>query len=394
MPDDVQQQPFSDDPATTGARFTPEAADGAPPPLDAFRTSADGLGAAPLDAPAWTAPVAGPTEPAAGSTGPSTLTPPAGAPDGYASSPYAAPSSAGVPDGYASSPYAAAAGSAPDPAWPQPSGQAYPSAYQPTAPGGYPPAPQGGYEPAAPSGYPSVPQGGYPSAYQPTAPGGYPSVPQGGYEPAAPSGYPSVPQDGYPSAPQGGAVPGFGAPPSAAGSYPPVAPPGYPPQGVAAPGAPVPGAYAAPGVPVAQAPAGPERVGAGLLFAVGGILLGVVLSTIIWRMGFFASITSFVMAAAAIWLYGVGAKTAPRKGAVPLIVMILLGAVLALVVGVGSDIYFYAIDEGFFASDAMALTIDNIANPEIWSGYVPAVAMYLLFAGLGTFRVITSLAKR
>jgi hypothetical protein len=56
-----------------------------------------------------------------------------------------------------------------------------------------------------------------------------------------------------------------------------------------------------------------ERVAVGLLAALGAVLAGVVLTVVIWRAGFIASITSLVIAIGATWLYTV--RPVARRGA-------------------------------------------------------------------------------
>lgn len=116
----------------------------------------------------------------------------------------------------------------------------------------------------------------------------------------------------------------------------PVVQPGY--AAFPAPGAPI-GQPAPPvGVPgeTVTAPAvvpAPERVGRGLLFSLGGIVVGVVLTVIVWRMNFVASIAKF------------------------------------------------------------QVVLENLLAPEVWAGYGSGVAMYVLFAALGTFGLIRQLGR-
>src|SRR4051812_27711268 len=81
-----------------------------------------------------------------------------------------------------------------------------------------------------------------------------------------------------------------------------------------------------------------ERVALGLLAALGAVAVGVVLTVVIWRLGYVASITSLVMAAGATLLYTRVAGTTPRRGLVPLIVLILVGVAASFFAVVASDL--------------------------------------------------------
>jgi hypothetical protein len=70
-----------------------------------------------------------------------------------------------------------------------------------------------------------------------------------------------------------------------------------------------------------------ERVARGLAAAFVALLVGAGLTLAIWNFGFIASITSFVMAAGATFLYGLAAGAPPRRGVVPLVVLVVLGVV-------------------------------------------------------------------
>lgn len=173
----------------------------------------------------------------------------------------------------------------------------------------------------------------------------------------------------------------------------------------AAPSQPGPAGPAQPGDPYAAAPgydpafaAQPEpveRVGRGLLFAVGGVLIGVVLSVIVWQLGFVASITSFVMAALAVYLYSKGAGTAPRKGIVGLMIIVLAGIFVTLVAFIITDLWRYVLSEVPDAqpADTMSFIAANLFNGELWAAYTKDFLLFVLFGVIGVIGTLVGLAK-
>lgn len=207
-----------------------------------------------------------------------------------------------------------------------------------------------------------------------------------------PPGYaaPTPGQGAYPSAPGQGGFPAPQAYPQQPG-YPPAQPP-YPAPGEATgwPGAP----GEATGLPTA--PTQPiERVGRGLLFSLGGIVVGVVLTVLIWKLNFIASLTSFAMAYACVWLYTRGAGRAPRKGVGALIAVIVAGVVVSLASVIAVDALDYLGQDYPDATltEKVDFVLSNIFRPEVWQSYTSEVLMYVLFAALGTFGLIRQLGR-
>lgn len=58
--------------------------------------------------------------------------------------------------------------------------------------------------------------------------------------------------------------------------------------------------------PQAQPELPPEQVGKGLLLSLLAVVGGIALTVALWRLGFIASVTSFALAAGAVWLYAKG----------------------------------------------------------------------------------------
>src|SRR5262245_22069592 len=79
-----------------------------------------------------------------------------------------------------------------------------------------------------------------------------------------------------------------------------------------------------------------ERVALGLLAALVAVVVGVVLTVVIWRAGYIASITSLVIAIGAVYLYTLAAGSPPRRGLAPVIIFVLLGVVLSFFAVVAS----------------------------------------------------------
>jgi hypothetical protein len=144
-------------------------------------------------------------------------------------------------------------------------------------------------------------------------------------------------------------------------------------------------------VPAAQ-PVTTEQIGRGILFSLAGVIGGVALTVIVWRLGFVASITSFVLAAAAVFLYMKGAGTAPRKGLAPLILVIVLGVVVSFFSIIASDAWdAYGKLGGFATESRISFIFHNIFRGEILKGYKKDGAMFALFAGLGVFGTLRRL---
>jgi hypothetical protein len=208
--------------------------------------------------------------------------------------------------------------------------------------------------------------------------------------PAQPS--PSQPSPSYPAH-------SYPAPAYPGQSYPGQSYPGQsypaPTEAAPVPQATFPGVPTDLGAPAVTVPEAPERVGRGLLFASLGVLAGVVLTVVIWRLGFVASLTSLLLAVGAGWLYVKGAGAPPRKGLVPLLLLIVAGVVVALLVAVASDIwvaYLNAFPDADTTELVQAVQF-YLFDGETWSdsGVVRSVIMFVLFAALGMFSIVRQL---
>ena len=138
-----------------------------------------------------------------------------------------------------------------------------------------------------------------------------------------------------------------------------------------------------------------ERVALGLLAALGAVVGGAVLTVVIWRAGYVASITSLVIAFGATWLYTAAAGSQPRRGLVPLIVLILVGVLLSFFAVVASDLV-EAYDQGVAAGLVPTMSRTEfvrrgLTDSEILSAYGKDMALFGLFAALGIFGTVRRL---
>jgi hypothetical protein len=137
-----------------------------------------------------------------------------------------------------------------------------------------------------------------------------------------------------------------------------------------------------------------EIVPRGILFSLVAIPLGMAASVLIWKLGFIASITSFLIAAVAGWLYVRGAGAAPRKGLLPLLAVILVGVAASFFAIVGADLVeFYNTPDGQSLGYASAVDFvsANLFDGDLLSTYGSDLAMFLLFAALGVFGTVRRL---
>ena len=141
-----------------------------------------------------------------------------------------------------------------------------------------------------------------------------------------------------------------------------------------------------------------ERVGLGLLGAFGGVVLGAVLSVVVWNLGFIASITSFVLAAAAVFFYGQLAGTAPRKGLVPLVLLIVAGVMATFFVMVGYDAATaydqLTLQQGPAPISKSEFVRSTITDPEVLKAYSTDMLFFFGFAVLGMYSTIKRLLSQ
>lgn len=141
-----------------------------------------------------------------------------------------------------------------------------------------------------------------------------------------------------------------------------------------------------------QPPVVIENVAKGMLFAIGAVVLGVVLTVIVWRLGFIAAITSYILAAGAIFLYAKGAGTTPKRGLVPVILLVVVGIVVAFFAIVASDAWDAYSKYGDGVPDSrMSFILNNIFRGEVLKSYGKDIAMFVVFAALGVYSTMRRL---
>ena len=137
-----------------------------------------------------------------------------------------------------------------------------------------------------------------------------------------------------------------------------------------------------------------ERVALGLAAAFVALLVGAGLTLAIWNFGFIASITSFVMAAGATFLYGLAAGAPPRRGVVPLVVLVVLGVVATFFLLVAWDAaqaydeLVLDIPDGQVATGKGEFVRTAMFDGEILKSYGKDMAFFFGFAILGMWTTL------
>ncbi len=206
-------------------------------------------------------------------------------------------------------------------------------------------------------------------------PGGYPQP--GDQQPGS---YPQ--QGGYPQQPEGYPQSGYPHPADQPGAY---STPGYQQAGGFTPGAPLP----------VDLP--PERVGRGTALALIALPVGVILTALVYRLGFIASISIFAMAALAPFLYQKASGGRLKKGIPVIVGLVVVGVVLCFFGVVSTELFrtYHTFTAGERATYGTLpqFWAANIVNPDILSQFARDAVLFLLFAALGIFGVVRRLAR-
>ncbi len=233
-----------------------------------------------------------------------------------------------------------------------------PPPYQPShqPPSGYgqqQPHPGFGQQPAQ-----GFPQGGPQQGYQQPAPGfpqqGFPQqppvqVPPQGFPPQPPQGFPQQPQGTGPVPPSAEQNPSAGDATFATEAQPPVK----------------------------------ENVGRGVLFSLGGILVGMVGGALLYQLGLIGSIVGIVMAFAVLILYTRGAGTDPRKGIVPVIIVIILGLLISWTFTLGTELFIEALGKGASVGEALQFASMYALDGRVWSLAKADAIRFFIFGVIG-----------
>jgi hypothetical protein len=140
----------------------------------------------------------------------------------------------------------------------------------------------------------------------------------------------------------------------------------------------------------------------GALFALPGLLAGVVVWIAIWETGFIASLAAYGMAWATLWLYQKGAGGLDKKSLYIVLPYIFAGIVLSIFGGVVADGLRYAVGHyddfkaagmvsTFFSSRFWDFVRLNFTQSDFWQSYTPTILWSLAFSGLGVYRTVKSL---
>jgi hypothetical protein len=140
--------------------------------------------------------------------------------------------------------------------------------------------------------------------------------------------------------------------------------------------------------PAPFAPVLVEDVPRGLLFSLAAVVGGAALTIIAWRIGFVASITSFVLAAGAVFLYTKGAGVPPRKGMIPLLVVIVIGIAVSFFGVIASDAWDAYDKLGVTGQTRTSFISDNVFRGEIIRSYGKDMVWFFVFAVLGVFSTV------
>jgi len=129
-----------------------------------------------------------------------------------------------------------------------------------------------------------------------------------------------------------------------------------------------------------------ENVGLGLAAALLAVLGGMVLTVVLWRIGFIAGLSSFAIAGGGTLLYVKGAGAAPRRGLPPLLLLIVLGVVASFFAIVASDLWdVYGKLNLDGVESRFTFVKDNLFHGELLRHYGKDAAMFAVFAVLGMF---------
>lgn len=136
-----------------------------------------------------------------------------------------------------------------------------------------------------------------------------------------------------------------------------------------------------------------ERVGRGIALALLIIPAGVIVWTVLWNVGFIASIVTWGVAFGAVWLYRAGSKARVTRAAFwGIIAIVAVTIVLSLLAGIFTDLVAalkIPLGDALTDDRVWGLFADNLfTNGEMWQSYLPSVLLALLFAVLGCFTTL------
>jgi hypothetical protein len=141
----------------------------------------------------------------------------------------------------------------------------------------------------------------------------------------------------------------------------------------------------------------PERVGHGALLALIAVPVGVVLSAVIWKLGFIASISGLVVSAGAAVLYARGSGGRVKRGIPVIAAVIALGVAGSFFAAVALDLYdvFPQLDPELAATypSRGSFVAHNLFYGPVLHEYVRTGVLLVLFGVLGAFGTIVRLVR-
>jgi hypothetical protein len=225
--------------------------------------------------------------------------------------------------------------------------------------------------------------------HQPPAGGPGPSFAAPGQPPAAP------PSPGAGPSNPSGPPPAYGAQPYGPQPYGPQ-PDGVQPTPAPGPEGPQDLTWTANGL-VASPALPPERVGRGAAFALLAVPAGALVAGVIWKIGFVASISSFIIAALAATLYLRGSGGRVKKGVAVIAAVIALGVVVSFFTVVAVDLYGYfpQLDPDVAATypTRWSFVRENLFYPPLLKDYTKDAVLFVVFGIIGGLGTILRLVR-
>jgi hypothetical protein len=124
------------------------------------------------------------------------------------------------------------------------------------------------------------------------------------------------------------------------------------------------------------------------------VIGGCVLSAVIYQLGFVASIGALAMGAAGMWLYAKGAGTPARKGAVPLVVLLVAGILLAWVASLATELYVLYVDRTGSSDGALVFAVTGALSLDLFTATLKDFLIFVAFGLIGIFGVARRLLPR
>lgn len=142
------------------------------------------------------------------------------------------------------------------------------------------------------------------------------------------------------------------------------------------------------------------KYGRGMVFALGGPVVGIALFVALWEIGFIASIASLALAWLTVYLYGKGAGSIDKKSIYIILSYISVGLVVCILSMIVADCLRYALDSLKTTSVISLLTSTEFwsyvwqnmtQNGEMWKSYATNILMAVGFSVWGAYGIVKQL---